>query len=275
MEPRTEDPLSTPVHTREVVLFFVLATAITWALWLPLLVEKLTGDDLPTVPLQFFLASFGPALAALGVTARRGRPAVVSWLRRAFAVAGLGRALAAVGAMVVGYWVLGFGVAAVQAGAWPSWAELGLTAKLPGWPAPAVLAVWLLTFGLGEELGWRGWLLPALRTRASRIASALAVTAVWAAWHLPAFFFNPTYLAMGWSVVGWLLGLTAGSLLLASITESARWSVVPVIVWHGGFDLLTAADQSAGTIAAVISTVVMLQGAWAARQLWRRDRAEA
>lgn len=263
---------STRAPVRDLVTFVALATAFTWLAWLPLLLEHLTGADLPTLPLQFFLASFGPAFAAVIVAARGGRTALRAWWHRVSAVRGRGRQLVAVAAMVAGYLLLGQGTAAALTGDWPAWSRLGLTEKLPGWPVAAVLAVWLLSYGLGEELGWRGWLLPALRTRSGRVRAVLMTTAAWAAWHLPAFWFNPTYTTMGWAVLGWLVGLLAGSFLLAEITESAGWSVVPVVVWHGGFDLITASDQAAGTMAAVVSTVVMAQGGLAWWRMRRRDR---
>ncbi len=58
--------------------------------------------------------------------------------------------------------------------------------------------------------------------------------------------------------------------------RGAGWSIIPVLIWHGGFDLITASDQAAGTIAAVVSAIVMVQGVVAAGILWhdrRRERA--
>lgn len=132
--------------------------------------------------------------------------------------------------------------------------------------------VWILTSGLGEESGWRGWLLPTLAGRTSVLGASLVVAAIWITWHVPAFF-NPTYAAMGWGAVGWVIGLVAGSLLLgmddaaSALEHPARPHLAP------GFDLLTAADQSSGIIAAAISTVVIIQGVVAAIVLWRSRRS--
>ncbi len=43
----------------------------------------------------------------------------------------------------------------------------------------------LLTVGIGEELGWRGWLLPKLLARHRRADATVLVATVWCAWHLP------------------------------------------------------------------------------------------
>ena len=80
------------------------------------------------------------------------------------------------------------------------------------------------------------------------------------------------YMAMGAGIIGWMLALVCGSYLLAWMTVGAQWSIVPVLLWHAGFDLLTSADQSAGVIASTISAIVMVQGVLCAWLLWRRRR---
>jgi len=46
-----------------------------------------------------------------------------------------------------------------------------------------------LRFGpLGEELGWRGFLLPELQRSVSAFNSSLIIGIIWASWHIPLFF---------------------------------------------------------------------------------------
>jgi len=256
-------------------VFLVVAFAVTWTIWLPILVQARTSG-LETMPPTFFLASVGPLCGAVTAALWEGGPRqLADWARRAFApgfapvwwLAGIGMPLA--------YLVIGWVSAFLVTGTWPDLARFGLTAKLPGLAWPAVTVVWVLTFGLGEEAGWRGWLLPALSRRRSVFWSSLIVAGVWISWHLPAFFFNPTYAAMGPGIIGWMLALVCGSFLLTWMTAGAGWSIIPVLLWHAGFDLLTAADLSAGVTASAISAIVMIQGALCAWQLWRRRRLTA
>ena len=255
-----------------IAVFLVVAFAVTWAIWTPILVEAQTAG-LETMPWTFFLASIGPLCGAVAAAAWEGGwRGVVAWARRTFSVrfggvwwlAGIGMPLA--------YLAIAWLTVLLVTGSGPEASAFGLTAKLPGLAWPAVALVWVLTFGLGEEAGWRGWLLPALSPRLPVFWSALIVGGVWIAWHAPAFFFNPTYMAMGAGIVGWMLALLCGSYLLAWMTLGARWSIIPVLLWHAGFDLLTAADQSAGIIASTISAIVMVQGVLCAWLLWRRGR---
>ncbi|MCX8010467.1 MAG: hypothetical protein N3A61_04890, partial [Ignavibacteria bacterium] len=75
--------------------------------------------------------------------------------------------------------------------------------------------------------------------------SSLIVAAVWILWHLPAFWFNETYLNMGPGIIGWAISLCFGSVLLAWLSSGSGFSVIPVLIWHGGFDLITASDEAA------------------------------
>lgn len=270
---QTDSPdLGRPQRDSGLTVFLAVAFGVTWAIWLPILVRAQTSG-LDAMPWTFFLASVGPLCGAIAATLWEGGPqGLAAWARRTFSV----RFrpvwwLAAIG-MPVAYYLIAWTVALIVTGAWPEPALFGVTDKLPGLAWPLVALIWIVTFGVGEESGWRGWLLPALTRRMSAFWAALVVAGVWIAWHAPAFFFNPTYMQMGAGIVGWMLALICGSYLLAWMTVGAQWSIVPVLLWHAGFDLLTAADQSAGVIASTVSGIVMTQGVMCAWLLWRKRK---
>jgi membrane protease YdiL (CAAX protease family) len=91
------------------------------------------------------------------------------------------------------------------------------------------LVLSIITGAMGEELGWRGFLLPRLQQRLDALRSSLIVGVIWALWHLPLWFL-PGY---GWDAIPywtfalsaisisilmtWVLNNTDGSLVLASI----------------------------------------------------------
>ncbi len=54
------------------------------------------------------------------------------------------------------------------------------------------VALFTLTFTLGEEIGWRGYLLPKLLS-VGRTRALVLVGLVWAAWHLVLFFLTPFF----------------------------------------------------------------------------------
>src|SRR5262245_33485822 len=50
---------------------------------------------------------------------------------------------------------------------------------------PMVAVMQVMTGAVGEELGWRGFLLPRLGKRLGEMGAAVAMALLWALWHLP------------------------------------------------------------------------------------------
>jgi CAAX protease family protein len=101
------------------------------------------------------------------------------------------------------------------------------------------------------------WLVP----RLGPVRASLVIAAAWAAWHIPAFFYLPTYEHLGpGALVGFAFGILAGAFLMTWLVQTAGGGTLPAIVWHGLFNFATASAMSAGVPAAVVSTGVMLMG---------------
>lgn len=82
----------------------------------------------------------------------------------------------------------------------------------------------------GEEVGWRGYVLPRLQTRYNALISTLILGAIWGFWHLPKFLAHFDLIAFAWFmlhcmsfavVLTWLYNSTQGSLLIVAICHAA------------------------------------------------------
>ncbi len=59
-------------------------------------------------------------------------------------------------------------------------------------------------------------------------------------------------------VTGGAAGLLSGAVLLTWLFNSTGGSVLAVALWHGFFNVFTASAAGTGTVAAAMSTVVMV-----------------
>ncbi len=82
----------------------------------------------------------------------------------------------------------------------------------------------------GEEIGWRGYVLPRLQAKYSALVSSLFVGVIWALWHIPKFMAPGNSSPFIWFMVkiiadsviyAWLYNNTRGSLLLLTLFHSS------------------------------------------------------
>jgi len=207
--------------------FFVLTFAIAWGgMGLTLIfqeaVESAFGPMGATHPL-FILAVWAPAISAILLVLRQGG---LPGLRRFLSRLLLWRA-------PVGWYLLLLVVL-------PAISFLGaaiggtLTREaLVQPPLPELLAMvgFMLILGPMEELGWRGYALPILQRAMAPVWAGLLVGAVWALWHVPAFFLSGTPQS-GWQVLPFVLGAIAVSVVLTGFFNAARGSILIAILFH-------------------------------------------
>jgi len=94
--------------------------------------------------------------------------------------------------------------------------------------------------GIGEEFGWRGFLLPRLQTRHNALLSSLIIGVMWAIWHIPQFFIKGTFQHDLGSQAGLLpafltysVFLIVSSIWFTWVFNNTRGSVLMAAVMHG------------------------------------------
>lgn len=234
--------------------YFILAYAISWAVQIPLAL-KAQGLSQAPIPLSIhYLAGYGPMLAAVIMTWLTGG---VSELKELFGRILKWRVqpvwwLMAISPLLL-YVIVALALRLIQ-GQPLDLGMLGQVDFLPnlGWGA---LFLWLLTYGIGEETGWRGFALPRLQKNRSALFATFILWVFWALWHLPAFF----YLYDPAIVIGFLLGILAGAIVFTWLYNSTGGSILMVVLFHGVFNFTTGCTScKAGMISAIISTLIMV-----------------
>ncbi|HET7089690.1 MAG TPA: CPBP family intramembrane glutamic endopeptidase, partial [Anaerolineae bacterium] len=233
--------------------------AITWSIMLPLVASAQGWLQAPVPFALHYLAAFGPMLAALIMTWATGGAAGLKelWGRVTKWRVGLTGAAFAILSPVV-LFVLAAIVVRALGGEWPDLQRLGEVNYLPNLGIGA-LVLWLATYGFGEEIGWRGFALPRLQKSRSALSATLILGVMWIVWHMPAFFYLDTYVALGLAAFPlFALGVMTGAIVLTWLYNTTGGSVLMVAVWHGVFDFLSASKANDGTIAALMSAAIMV-----------------
>jgi uncharacterized protein len=223
--------------------FVVLAYAITWSVWVP---RALASQGLLSARWPIALGAYwtyGPAVAAVITAALAGRGALrelgarlVRWRLRWwwYLIVLLGPAA---------YWGVVYAMANLL-GLFgqlrqPPLLEQGLAAAVP------LFLVLALTDGLGEEPGWRGFLLPRQLEHLTRLVASCLLGVIWAVWHLPQFWTQGATWA-GSSPLLLVLELPAVSIVYTWVFEHTKGSVLIAILLHAALNLCTVSAAVGG-----------------------------
>ena len=228
--------------------FFVLTFLITWALWVP----RVLAPESVAATLALF-GTWGPAIAAVIVAALVGKlrdlgARLVRWRVgwQWYAVVLLGPA--AFYAAVV---VLNMAFGSSDDLASPN--VVGVVSGLLPF-----FVVLVLTDGLGEETGWRGFALPRLLDRTGPLPASLFLGVMWAVWHLPLFWTvgNQSY---GESFLVMLVELPAMSVLYTWVFQHTAGSALIAILFHASWSWWYLFTLSAMAADLPVLVVVLLK----------------
>ena len=230
-----------------VVQFVLLVFLIAYTVGFGLLWFRPSSPGLPGQYLPRIGVTYAPAIAALLVARRNG-------------IGGLLRKL-----NPRGQWL--WAPALIAAGVVCTAIAARITGVRMAW-SPLFGAHLLLQFvfvGCGEELGWRGWLLPRLMTRYRPAAATAIVAAIWGSWH--AFIL----LSGARTAITFLFGVFGLSFLFTALWERVKGNVFVLAVAHASVNApLSILDKQSVTDALFV--LYGMLGLVAAILIARRDR---
>lgn len=257
------------------IAYFIIAYTVSWSFEIPL---ALVHQGIISVHIPMWLhyfASLGPLSASIIMTfltdggsglrnliARifRWRVQYRYYIFAIFAPAGLFASAVILNRLILGNW--------------PNLTLLGEVDYLPYLTPLGALALWLITFGLGEETGWRGFALPHLQKTRSATTATLLLGIIWACWHLPMFFYRDTYIQMG--IMGFpmlALSLVFAAMIFTWLYNSTNGNLLIVILFHAVFNWLTANEAGGQFAAASLSVAVILWALYIPRHYGRENAA--
>jgi membrane protease YdiL (CAAX protease family) len=251
----------------QILACFALTFAISWAIWWGMASMSLSIATSGGAVLNVIALS-GPSITALIISAVLGGGA----LRRLVDGFSISRAS--------GRWI----VIALLLPQAMILVAIAISVVVFGAPTPVITIALVGAFAwefvrvlflggpLGEELGWRGFLLPRLQAQRTAFVASLMVGLIWGLWHIPLYFvpgtgqsetvsggMSPAF-AIGAFVV-WTIGL---SILFTWLFNETRGSLIVVILFHTSINLgafVPAAVGSTGAASflyAIITWIVAL-----------------
>jgi membrane protease YdiL (CAAX protease family) len=262
-------------HT--LVIYFILSYAVTWSFQVPLALSTrgLIEAQIP-MPIHY-LGAFGPMTAALVVTAlTEGTAGIRALTSRWFRWRVGGRYYAFAILAPIALFALAVLVNRFTSGAWPDLSLLGEADYLPYLGPAGALLLWLLTYGLGEETGWRGYALPHLQQTRSAASATLILALLWAFWHLPAFFYRDTYVQMGpLGFPMFLVSITFATMVFTWLYNGTGGSLLLVISFHALFNWLSVSEAGGDSVGIIMSVPVILWALYIVRRYGPENAAPA
>jgi len=271
---------------REIATFYLTCLAISWAGMLRWhLPPDFRVGDLTTVRAAFddvgVVMVLGPIAAAILTTLLfRGRRGVLVLLRRAVIWRVAPRWYAAALFAPVIPQCLALGAWRVATGT--EFHPIDLSHAVSFWAQTTVFGALILA---GEEVGWRGFLLPRVQQRVRPLVAALPVGLMWAAWHFPLWFVANRAATGSTSITLQIVALsTIGTLALSVIVtwifNGARGSILLAMLFHGSqnasmsiiYDVIGAREVLAARYLTASTLAVTLLAMAIALGNWRRQR---
>jgi len=235
---RSSGPIQSTIARHPIASYLFIAFGSSWALTGLLSVSLLFG----------LLALFGPTVGAIVVSWADG--SLVELRHRLIDRQSSPRIyLAALGVPF-----------AVTATAAALWAVAGHSA--PGLGSISGIEILIFVLVIGEEIGWRGFLLPRLRGQMGLPAAGLVTGIVWSLWHLP-IYLQPSQGPAAFAAFAlWVIPF---AVVMCFVVERARFSVLVATVMHGSANiaipiLLPGVDHT-WTMVATGTVYMLLAGA--------------
>ncbi|WP_242841809.1 hypothetical protein [Clostridium beijerinckii] len=75
------------MNLKKVIAYITISYSFTWTLWLPLLLNRHFGMNLPIISGQFYISSFGPFIGAVVTSlVMGGFKSLGEWAKRAYSI---------------------------------------------------------------------------------------------------------------------------------------------------------------------------------------------
>lgn len=234
------------VKKNPLVFYFIIAYAITWILVLPIITHTVSVN-------WHFLGALGPAISAFVVLFLIKGNVGISSLKDKIIKHRVGFRWILVALSPIFLLLVSLPIGYFLSGSWFNFKQF-IADNLFSQTSTFLWILPLISYGIFEEIGWRGFALPRLQKKFNALTATFILSIFWFLWHFPMFFYRFDF-SIG-MVIGFYLGLLSGSILFTFIFNSTKGSVLMTIIWHVLWNFVATLDIT--FLSAIMSTIMII-----------------
>jgi uncharacterized protein len=249
------------MNLNRLLSFFVTSYLISWLIWLPLYLPAFGIRTLPVLPYHHAFGALGPLLAGIIFAVKEnGERGFTGMINSMFNPKG--KLVCLIIAILGPFLIV---LIAIFANSFMSsspvnFGGIGVSKEFPEFSFFSFFIYNLVSFGMGEETGWRGYALPALQKKFNPFWASLILAIGWALWHWPLFLYRPGYTEMGLSgIAGWFMSLVTGSILLTWMYNRSK-SILVCAFFHATIDIVFTSDIASPDVMNIVGAIVTIWG---------------
>jgi membrane protease YdiL (CAAX protease family) len=223
------------MNPKKTILFLSICFLWSWSAWfygLGFFTEGINPESIQQFIPIFFLGVYGPTISAILVSLIFGGPKEVLNLLKKLFIWKVPLSNYILTLLLPIFFVLsGIMLYALFYG------SIGSFSAMAFLTIPGVLWSGLYAGPLGEELGWRGFLLPELQKQFSPLTSATLIGLIWFTWHIPLFWAPFGTLVSGeplslLPIFTYLLLLIGLCIIISWLVNRSKGSVLIAVLFH-------------------------------------------
>ncbi|OZV68181.1 CPBP family intramembrane glutamic endopeptidase [Winogradskyella aurantia] len=223
------------MNNKKTYIFLLMTIIWSWTFWfigLNLLANGINQESIGKFLIFFFTGVYGPTISAIATTLIfDGFTGVLSLLKKIFIWNVPFKNYLYIILLPIFFIIIGIGLYNIFIG------DIGSFDLMAFISIPTILGAGFYAGPLGEELGWRGFLLPELQKKYTNLKSAIIIGVIWFIWHIPLWWAPFGTLVSGESisfltVTTYFLMLICLSIIITWLVINSKGSVLVAILFH-------------------------------------------
>ncbi len=223
------------MNNKKTYIFLLITIIWSWTFWLiglNLLVNGINQESIGKFLIFFFTGVYGPSISAIVTTIIfEGFEGLSNLLKKLFIWNVPFKNYLYIIILPIIFVIIGIGLYNIFIG------DIGSFDLMAFLSIPTILWAGFYAGPLGEELGWRGFLLPELQKKHTNLKSAIIIGVIWFIWHIPLWWAPFGTLVSGESisflpVITYFLMLICLSIIITWLVINSKGSVLVALLFH-------------------------------------------